>query len=288
MPIGILSSPAGAFTKASRSMDILVAFKMVPDLDLVTGEMVAGEAMRVETGHLRPIVNPCDEGTLELALGLRDQAEAMNEPLTLAAISVGEDTANRVLKTLLALRFCRAVRVAAAPGDAASPNAVAHMIADFAKANGFCFLMLGYQSADQGSGLVPPLAAAALGWPIVADVLGVRPIGDGTLEVVRRYIGGCLVSRLRPPAVLAVSDAVVNCLRVPTLKDRMTYGKQQIEVFEGNSRRITGSDLEPWPALGGHTAVDDRRNAEMIDGGRSEAAFAALTLLCAGHSGRGL
>lgn len=267
-------------------MDVLVAFKMVPDLDLVVGEMVTGEENRVETSYLRPVVNPYDEGALELALGLRDQAEAAGEALTLTAVSAGDNVADRILKTLLALRFARAVRLAATPDEAASPDRVARRIADFAGSGGFDLLMLGSQSSDGGSGLVPALVAEALGWPCVAGVVGLRPDGDGGLELSRRYAGGRLVSRLRPPAVLVIADVVANCLRVPTLKDRMTHGKRPVEVIErANGATSDAQPLQPSPV--GFSAVADRREAVMVDGRDGGAVFAALSALWTGRGGEG-
>jgi electron transfer flavoprotein alpha/beta subunit len=63
---------------------------------------------------------------------LRDQAQAIGESLALSAVTVGNATADRVLKTLLALRFERASRLAPEVGPDLLSGAVARLLAEFA------------------------------------------------------------------------------------------------------------------------------------------------------------
>ncbi|MDR3494670.1 MAG: hypothetical protein P4L82_08705 [Ancalomicrobiaceae bacterium] len=266
-------------------MDALLAFKMVPDLDLVTGEMVEGESTAVDTGYLRPIINPDDEGALELALQLRDQAEAAGATLPLSAVSVGGPAADRVLKTLMALRFARAMRLATAEDLTFRPDMVARDLADRVRQGGHRLLILGRQSSDGASGLVPPLVAASLGWPLIADVIDLSYRTDAALMVTCRRPDGVLRLTLRPPAVLAIADVAASYLRSPTLKDRMTHGKRPIEVIDvaepvANNAGI--APLQPLPI--GYSSSVERRSAVMVDG--SDVA-AALSALSAAWRGRG-
>ena len=266
-------------------MDLLIAFKMVPDLDLVTGEMVTGDAGRVDTSYLRPVVNPYDEAALELAMRLRDQALAAGESLALSAVTVGDATADRILKTLLALRFERASRLVPAGGpELLRPGAVARLLADFTgKAPQFLFL--GRQSSDDASGLVPALVAEALGWPLIADVVDARHAAGGRIEATCRHAAGSLTLTLGSPAVLAIDDAVVTAMRVPTLKDRMTHGKRPVDIAEINEMPANGfARLQPAPA--GFADVVHRRRAEMIDGGGEAALPALLSAWAAATGGR--
>ncbi len=82
-------------------------------------------------------------------------------------------------------------------------------------------LLLGERGSPGGSGLVPFLAAEALGRPCVAGVTAVGPAGAGRLRVTFTTDDGPFRALAAPPCVLAVGNAVVSMLRVPTLKDRL-------------------------------------------------------------------
>jgi electron transfer flavoprotein alpha/beta subunit len=204
---------------------------------------------------------------------LRDQAQAHGESLALSAVTVGNATADRVLKTLLALRFERASRLPPAVGPDLLSGAVARLLAEFAgKVQRFLFL--GRQSNDDAGGLVPALVATALGWPLIADVVDARYVAGGRLEATCRHAAGSLILTLGAPAVLAIDDTVAAAMRVPTLKDRMSHGKRPVEIGDIGGMPDDGfARLQPAPA--GFADVVDRRRAGMIDG-RDGAALPAL------------
>jgi electron transfer flavoprotein beta subunit len=56
-------------------MNVLVCFKIVPDLDQLSGsDWVIDGCSRVETRFVKRMINPYDESALELALKMADHA----------------------------------------------------------------------------------------------------------------------------------------------------------------------------------------------------------------------
>jgi Electron transfer flavoprotein, beta subunit len=87
---------------------------------------------------------------------------------------------------------------------------------------------MGGRSADGDNGRVPLLLAEALDWPCLTQVTDFKLKGD-CLEVANLIDDGELVQIVRPPVILAVGNAPATYLRVPTLKDKMSHGKREIE-----------------------------------------------------------
>lgn len=207
-------------------MKILVCFKTVPDLDsLHADDWRGGESLLPETRFVRSIINPLDESALELALRACEAASGHS----LHALTIGDEKADTFLKTLLALGFDEARRVAAPRVPLFNPEAMARIIAE--QATGRELIIMGGQSADGANAATPLLTAEILGWPAVTELSGIT-ITDDLIEVESQTDDGILCQLIRPPAVLAVGNAPFAFLRVPTLKDRMGRGKRAIEIIK--------------------------------------------------------
>ena len=113
--------------------------------------------------------------------------------------------------------------------------------------------MLGCRSGPGDSGTVPFRVAEALGWPCLTQVTEVDPLPDGRLRVACMVDDGLLRLTLTLPCVLAVGNAVVSHLRVPTLRDRLARREQPIDVVAAD-------------ALGVDVAVERRRRTCVLSG----------------------
>jgi electron transfer flavoprotein beta subunit len=93
-------------------MNILVCFKVVPDLDQLSGsDWVVDSCSRVETRFVKKMINPYDESALELALKMADQARGSAITTSLNALTIADSGANLTLKSLRALGYQEAVRI---------------------------------------------------------------------------------------------------------------------------------------------------------------------------------
>jgi electron transfer flavoprotein alpha/beta subunit len=209
-------------------MHALICFKIAPDLDRWSVDD------HMDIRFVPKVLNPADEAALALGVRLSTaMADAEATPLNLSALTVGDRSADQTLKTLLALRFDRAIRLSRAADLSFHPSHVAAAIAGFVIADATCDLLLfGRQSGPDDSGTTPFLVAEALGWPCVTGVQGLAPVNGGCIAVQSRTDGGPLDQILHPPLVLVVGDVPGLALPVPTLVDRMQAAKRPITIID--------------------------------------------------------
>jgi electron transfer flavoprotein beta subunit len=214
-------------------MRILVSFKVTPDYEaLRPTDWAAAETGGVETRYVRRILGCFDESALELALRLTDTLAARGETASLGALAVGGREAEPYLKTVLALGYQRAARVDPAAALDFAPGVTATLIAAYVtQVDRGDVLVLGCQSGPADSGTVPFLVAERLGWPCLTQVTEVEPADRGRLRVAWMTADGLLRATVRPPCMLAVGNAVVSRLRVPTLTDRLAHKDAHIEAL---------------------------------------------------------
>ena len=213
-------------------MRIAVGFKVTPDYDALRPAdwarlAAAGDgAERTEAArYVRRVFGVFDEAALELALRLRDARAALGLETSLAAFTVGGREADPFLATLQALGF-EAARVDPGPagedgGLDFAPAATAALVAACAQRLGGDVLLLGARCGPGETGVVPFLAAEALGRPCVTEVTAIEPADGDGLRVTFSADDGPVRATVSQPCVLAVGNAVVSMLRVPTLKDRL-------------------------------------------------------------------
>ena len=281
-------------------MRIVVGFKVAPDFEalreadwarVAAAEGPQGRAEAVR--FVRRVIGVFDEAALELALRLRDARAERGLQTRLAAFTVGGREAGPFLTTLQALGFACA-RVgpagpaapagghadgAAAPDGALdfAPAATAALVAACAQRLGGDVLLLGERGAPGGSGTIPFLAAEALGRSCVSSITAVEPAAGDRLRVTFTGDDGPLRGVVAPPCVLAVGNAVVSTLRVPTLKERLA-------VRDAAVAELTAADLgvdrasapAGTPSLAGLETIDRGRAGAAVPGGTPEELARAL------------
>jgi electron transfer flavoprotein beta subunit len=204
---------------------IVVGFKVTPDYEALRpadwvraaadGPAGGGAGRGPETRYVRRVVNVFDEAALELALRLRDARTAAGLETTLAAFSVAGREAEPFLRTLQALGY-EATRVEPGADLDFAPAAAAALVAACTERLGGDVLLLGSRSGPGDSGVVPFLAAEALGRPCLSQVTEVELARSRRLRVSFTADAGPVRTTVTPPCVLAVGNAVVSMLRAPT------------------------------------------------------------------------
>ena len=221
------------------ALRILVSFKVTPDFEALRAAdwaaAAAGDgADGVETRYVRRVLNCFDESALEMALRLSDARAERGGATDLGAVSIGGREAEPYLKTLLALGYERAARVEPEAALDFAPAVVAALVAGYVRQVESCDLLLvGCRSGPGDSGAVPFLVAEALGWPCLTQVIEVEARPDERLRVACMVDDGLLRVTPRLPCVLAVGNAVVSQLRVPTLTERLARKDKGIGVVAG-------------------------------------------------------
>jgi electron transfer flavoprotein alpha/beta subunit len=249
----------------------------------------------VETRYVRRVLNCFDESALELALRLAEALAQRGVAAELDALSIGGREVEPYLKTLLALGYERATRVPPAPEAGAdetdvaqaeldfTPGVVAAIVAAYAERVAHSdLIVLGWRSGPGDSGTVPFRVAETLDWPCLTQVTEVAPLGDRRLQVACTADDGPLRLTLRDPCVLAVGNAVVSRLRVPTLKDRLARRERPVEVLAATDLGVDIAALRRRETcrLTGLETIDRSRRGVVIEGPSPRAKARTLFSSC--------
>ncbi|MEW5784306.1 MAG: electron transfer flavoprotein subunit beta/FixA family protein [Bacillota bacterium] len=248
-------------------MDILVCFKVVPDLDQLAGsDWFIDSLLRVETGYAKTILNAYDESALEMALRF---SESAGQSVNLTALTIGDEKADIYLKTLYALQFAKAVRIENSVEARFSPEAVASVICRYVELYGKQdLLIMGRQSGVGDNAKTPLLAAEMLKWPCITQVTRVEPGEASRLKVTAMVDGGLVQQTVRTPCVLAVGNVPNAYLRVPTLKEKYACGKKEIEVMDLEQFGLQGifNCFDTGCELQGLALIDRNREGVIVQG----------------------
>jgi len=263
------------------TMRIAVAFKVTPDFEaLRESEWAAAveatatrttvtAAAGVDARYVRRILNCFDESALELALRAADRLTESGVAASLEAVTVGGAETEPYLKTLLALGYERAARVHTEAALDFAPQLTASIIAALVSRDRRCdVLMTGVRSGPGDGGTVPFRIAEALHWPCLAQVTEVELLDASRLRVTCATGGGLLRATVRTPCVLAVGNALVSHLRVPTLTDRLRRRDVTVSVLDAADLGldVAAGSAETTCVLTGLEAVDRSRPGLLIDG----------------------
>ncbi|MFU8793809.1 MAG: electron transfer flavoprotein subunit beta/FixA family protein [Dethiobacteria bacterium] len=255
-------------------MYILTCFKVVPDLDKLSGSSwTIDDQLNIETAFVSKMINPYDESALEIALQLSDQITTSGTTAELSAITIGNSQADLYLKSLRALGYKKACRINCSIDLRFNPEYIAALIGAYVKQNNPCDLILmGRQSGEGDNAKTPFITAEIIGWPCIADVLKVDYISPKLISVTNLTDNGILRQTVKLPCLLTVGNAPNSHLRVPTLKAIKTVGNEPARVIEDKNlikfvkpgQKINGAKLL------GLELIDHTRQGIIIEGNSAE------------------
>ncbi len=239
-------------------MRILVCFSTAADLEMLSDEDWVIENSQVDTSFVRREISCYDESAIETALKLSDQENSCR----LTALSIDDKAAESYMKTLYALRFDHAVRIHTDEDLRFAPSRKASYIAGYVKQQPQDVILMGMQGSIGSSSLVPFLTAELLGVPCISRVISIQYLAPDLLEVTSSVDDGMIVQRISPPAVLTVGNAEHTSLRVPTLKDRMSFGRKPVEILKTEDLACGNPPEEA--VLRSLERVEEKRTAVLI------------------------
>ncbi len=266
-------------------MNIVVCVKQVPDT-AVERTLTAGGTL--DRASLDGLINELDEYAIEEGLKI---AEAQGGEVTI--LSMGPGKAAESIRKALSMGADKAVHViddALAGSDALATSLA---LAEALKQTGFDLVILGSESTDARTGVVPAMLAERLGVPQLT--LASKVDIDGSSVSIRRVSDdGYAVVTAALPAVVSVVEKI-NEPRYPTFKGIMAAKKKPVQVL---SLADLGVDAGSVGLAGASSWVEDfaarpPRQAGVIvkdegDGGASAAGFLAERKFILGGSGSGL
>ena len=274
----ILSSGVKSLGEESRkgaalSLNIVVCVKQVPDT-AVERTLKEGEGT-LDRASVDGLINELDEYAIEEGLKI---AEAHGGEVTI--LTVGPEKAGESVRKALSMGADKAVHVcdeAIAGSDALGTSLV---LAGALEQTGFDLVILGSESTDARTGVMPAMLAERLGVPQLSLASSVEI--SGTDVTIRRVTDdGVDTVTGSMPAVVSVVEKI-NEPRYPSFKGIMAAKKKPVRTL---SLADLGVDAGQVGLAGASTAVADfakrppRQAGEIVtdegDGGAKAAAFLA-------------
>jgi electron transfer flavoprotein alpha/beta subunit len=185
----------------------------------------------IDTSFVKNELSCFDESALEIALKLSDAAGNIGSDVDLTGLTIGVQFIDPFLRKLLALRFDQAVRVDCDEDLRFAPEREAELIASYVRQDPQDVILLGWQSGVGDNAKTPLILAEMLGWPCISQVISLELDNQGALIVTNDLDDGRLQQIIQPPCVLTIGNAQSTILRVPTLKDKMKYGKRPLTII---------------------------------------------------------
>ena len=203
-------------------MKVLVPVKRVVDAYVTPRVKVDGSG--VETENVKMSLNPFCEIALEEAIRLRERGIASE----VLVVSVGEQKAEDVLRTALAVGADRALRIDA-PRQT-EPLTLAKLLKGVVEKEGVGLALLGKQAIDDDNNQTGQMLAALLGWGQATSVSKLE-IKEGKAFATREIDSGLQLRAMSLPSVLTV-DLRLNEPRYASLPNIMKARKIAIELLQ--------------------------------------------------------
>ncbi len=183
-------------------MKIAVVVRQVPDLIEPLEIDASGAAL--DLGSASFIVNESDDHALEQALLLKEAGGG-----TVAAVALDFGDVDNTLYTAAAKGADRIVKIPLDEDLPPRPRAMAAVFAQAIKPLEADLVLVGIQAHDELEGVLPPLLAAALGWPYLGVIRGVKAGPQaGTLTAYKEFPGAVMARMtVKLPAVLGTLGA---------------------------------------------------------------------------------
>ena len=228
-------------------MKILVPISVVPD----TTSKIAftdGDTKFNEDG-IQWIVNPYDEWyALVRALEITEKDGG-----TVTVISVGDATAEPVIRKALALGAHDAVRIDTKPTES---YIVAKELANYAQGKGFDLVLLGKETINYNGSEVGGMLAEFLGLPYIS-LASKLEVSGGVATLDRTTEGGTEVVDVKLPMVASASKGMAE-QRIPNMRGIMAARTKPLTV-------VPASNVAAKTATVKYTLPASKSSVKLVD-----------------------
>ncbi|MED3645699.1 electron transfer flavoprotein subunit beta/FixA family protein [Halalkalibacterium halodurans] len=214
-------------------MNIYVLMKRTFD----TEEKISISSGQIDDSGAEFIINPYDEYAIEEAIVLRDKHGG-----EVTVVTVGEEEAEKELRTALAMGADKAVLIDSEELDELDQYTTATLLAAYLKDQEFDIILGGNVAVDGGSGQVAPRVAELLGIPQVTTITSLD-IEDGKATIVRDVEGDEETVAASLP-LLVTAQQGLNEPRYPSLPGIMKAKKKPLETLDLDDLDLEEEDVE--------------------------------------------
>jgi electron transfer flavoprotein beta subunit len=240
---------------------IICPVKRVPDT--AAEKHVDPEDQTVDRERSDPVLNANDEWAIEEALRISERTPGTE----IIALCMGPDAAQTTIRKALSYGLDGAIQVTDPALSGSDAAATARVLAAALDGEDFDLVIMGNQSSDARTMLVPAMLAEYLGIPALTYVKDLQ-IDGNTFTAQRETAAGHVVVRAEGPVVVSVVEAI-NEPRYPNFKGIMAAKKKPLDQrdltavgvdaaevgLEGSRTRII--DVSPRPPKQAGRKVED-------------------------------
>jgi electron transfer flavoprotein beta subunit len=245
-------------------MKILVPVKRVAALE--EDFRIRDDGRDVDPDDLNYDLNEWDNFSLEQAVLIK---EAASSEVQVIVATVGPEESDEVLRACLAKGADRALRAWDEAMAGSDPIAVARILAAVARKEEAGLVLAGAQSSDHGHATTGIALSAALEWPHVAVVNGLKySAGDSRAVATRELEGGATQDvEFTLPAVLTIQLGI-NKPRYASLRAIKQAAAKPIEVLGAGDLGLTSEQIgeSGSASRARRVTVPEKGQAQMIEG----------------------
>ncbi|MGC8515561.1 MAG: electron transfer flavoprotein subunit beta/FixA family protein [Thermoplasmata archaeon] len=195
--------------------NIIVLIKVIPDLEQIKPDQQGN----VSTKNLPLRIETLSENSIEAAVQLREKHGGK-----VTGIIFGTQESVPIMKKAYAMGVDDGVVITGYQGN--DPRHTAAVLSSKIKGMPHDIIVMGNQSADSYTGLLPGLLAGALGYPLIGNAISIIP-ADRKVRV-KKFLENKNVDVEAPfPAVISVAQEI-NEPRLPPVMQIMAAGRKQI------------------------------------------------------------
>ena len=207
-------------------MNILVCISNVPDTTSKIN-FVENDS-KFDSNGVQYIINPNDEFGLTKAVWMKESNGA-----NVTVLTVGELSAETILRKCLAIGADKAIRIDCEASDAYS---VAREIEAHCQTINYDLIICGRESIDYNGGLVPGLLAGFLDYNFVTNCVSLE-INNTNATCAREISGGTEISECEIPLVIGSQKGLVeeSDLIIPNMRGIMMARQKPLEVVQAKN-----------------------------------------------------
>lgn len=240
-------------------MKIIVCVKEVPDTAVALKIKV--DSPEIETENIPWVINPYDEYAMEESLRLKEKHGG-----DITAITFGNERAENVLKSCIALGADRAIRIndkSVKDRDGFVPPKI---LAKVIKSIGYDIILCGKESVDYGHAQTGQMIAEFLQIPCISAIKKLDVFPSNKEAICHREIeGGLEVVKCNLPAVFTAQKGL-NVPRYASLSGIMRAKKMKIETLEPDTLGLNPSDFKPKTKITNLSYPPKRAEGKIIQG----------------------
>ena len=216
-------------------MNVVVCVKRVPDT--AAEKKLDPSDWTLDRESVETVMNPVDEYAIEEALRLR---EAHGGEVTI--VTMGPDGAEKnAVRKALAVGADRGVLLKDDALHGSDAMATAYALALALAQQEFDLVLMGSESTDARTSLVPQALAQLLGLPGLTFARRLQ-VTDSAISIEREEEGGYTVIESVLPAVVSVVKGI-NEPRYATLKGIMSAKQKPLEVLSGDDLGLDPAEV---------------------------------------------